>query len=79
MIPTATVLAVNLGWLVGNTLIVEKVFAIPGLGALMIDAVLERDFAVVQGLALIFGLLVVLVNLLADVFRASLDPRVQLS
>ena len=64
---------------VGNTLIVEKVFALPGLGALMIDAVLERDFAVVQGLALIFGLLVVLVNLLADVVRASLDPRVQLS
>lgn len=79
VIPTVTVLGVNLGWLVGNTLIVEKVFALPGLGALMIDAVLERDFAVVQGLALIFGLLVVLVNLLADVVRASLDPRVQLS
>ena len=45
----------------------------------MIDAVLERDFAVVQGLALIFGLLVVMVNLLADVVRASLDPRVELS
>ena len=79
VIPTVTVLGVNLGWLVGNTLIVEKVFALPGLGALMIDAVLERDFAVVQGMALIFGLLVVLVNLLADVVRASLDPRVQLS
>ena len=79
VIPTVTVLGVNLGWLVGNTLIVEKVFALPGLGALMIDAVLERDFPVVQGLALIFGLLVVLVNLLADVVRASLDPRVQLS
>ncbi len=79
VIPTVTVLGVNLGWLVGNTLIVEKVFALPGLGALMIDAVLERDFAVVQGLALIFGLLVVLVNLLADVVRASLDPRMQLS
>lgn len=79
VIPTVTVLGVNLGWLVGNTLIVEKVFALPGLGALMIDAALERDFAVVQGMALIFGLLVVLVNLLADVVRASLDPRVQLS
>jgi len=79
VIPTVTVLGVNLGWLVGNTLIVEKVFALPGLGALMIDAVLERDFAVVQGMALIFGLLVVLVNLLVDVVRASLDPRVQLS
>ena len=79
VIPTVTVLGVNLGWLVGNTLIVEKVFALPGLGALMIDAVLERDFAVVQGMALIFGLLVVLVNLLADVVRASLDPRVQLT
>ncbi len=79
VIPTVTVLGVNIGWLVSNTLIVEKVFAIPGLGALMIDAVLNRDFAVVQGLALVFGLLVVVVNLLVDVVRASLDPRIHLA
>jgi peptide/nickel transport system permease protein len=79
VIPTVTVLGVNIGWLVGNTLIVEKVFAIPGLGALMIDAVLERDFPVVQALALIFGILVVLVNLIADLVRAALDPRIKLA
>jgi peptide/nickel transport system permease protein len=79
VIPTVTVLGVNIGWLVGNTLIVEKVFAIPGLGALMIDAVLERDFPVVQALALIFGILVVIVNLLADLVRAALDPRIKLA
>jgi peptide/nickel transport system permease protein len=79
IIPTVTVLGVSIGWLVGNTLVVEKVFAIPGLGALMIDAVLERDFPVVQALALIFGLLVVLVNLVADLARAALDPRIKLA
>jgi peptide/nickel transport system permease protein len=78
IIPTVTVLAVNVGWLVGNTLIVEKVFALPGMGALMIDAVLERDFPVVQALALIFGIMVVLVNLTADLARAALDPRITL-
>ena len=79
VIPMVTVLGISVGWLVGNTLIVEQVFAIPGLGALMIDAVLERDFAVVQALALVFGFLVVIVNLIADMTRASLDPRVRLS
>lgn len=78
VIPTVTVLGVNIGWLVGNTLIVEKVFAIPGLGALMIDSVLARDFPVVQALALIFGILVVVVNLAADLLRAALDPRISL-
>lgn len=76
--PTITVLGVNIGWLIGNTLVIEKVFAIPGLGALMIDSVLARDFPVVQALALIFGLLVVLVSLSADLVRAALDPRVSL-
>lgn len=79
IIPAVTVLGVSIGWLVGNTLVVESVFALPGLGALMIDSVMGRDFAVVQSLALIFGLLVVAVNLLADVVRAWLDPRVELA
>lgn len=79
IIPAVTVLGVSIGWLVGNTLVVESVFALPGLGALMIDSVMGRDFAVVQSLALIFGLLVVIVNLVADVVRAWLDPRVELA
>jgi len=79
IIPTITVLGVNIGWLIGNTLIVEKIFAIPGIGALMVDAILERDFPIVQALALIFGVLVVLVNVLADVTRSLLDPRLKLT
>lgn len=79
VIPTVTVLGVNIGWLVGNTLIIEKVFAIPGLGALMVDSILERDFPTVQALTLIFGMFVVAVNLTTDLLRASLDPRVKLA
>jgi peptide/nickel transport system permease protein len=78
VIPMVTVLGLSVGWLVGNTLIVEKVFSIPGLGSLMIDSVLEQDFAVVQALALVFGLIVVAVNLVTDIVRAALDPRVKL-
>jgi peptide/nickel transport system permease protein len=79
IIPTVTVLGANLGWLVSNTVIVERVFAIPGLGSAMIDAILGRDFPVVQSLALIFCVLVVLVNVVADLVRSTLDPRHRLA
>ncbi len=78
MIPTVTVLGLNIGWLVGNTLIVEKVFALPGIGALMIDSILSRDFPVVQAIALVFAILVVLVSTTTDLARSLLDPRVRL-
>jgi peptide/nickel transport system permease protein len=78
VLPTLTVLGVRIGWLVGNTIIVEKVFAIPGLGSLMFDAIQDRDFPIVQALTLIFGLIVVLVDLLTDIARSALDPRVKL-
>jgi peptide/nickel transport system permease protein len=77
VIPAVTVLGINVGYLIGGTLIVEQVFAIPGIGSLMIGSILERDFPVVQGVALVFGVLVVLVNLLTDVAYAALDPRVR--
>jgi peptide/nickel transport system permease protein len=77
VIPAVTVLGINVGFLIGNTLIVEQVFAVPGVGSLMIGAILQRDFPVVQGVALVFGVLVVLVNLLTDVAYAALDPRVR--
>lgn len=75
--PTVVVLGLNIGWLVGNTLIVEKVFAIQGLGSLLIDSILSRDFPVVQGLALVIAVLVVVVNLLTDSTRGFLDPRLR--
>jgi peptide/nickel transport system permease protein len=77
VIPAVTVLGINVGYLIGGTLIVEQVFAVPGIGSLMIGAILQRDFPVVQGVALVFGVLVVLVNLLTDVAYAALDPRVR--
>jgi peptide/nickel transport system permease protein len=77
IIPAVTVLGINIGYLIGGTLIVEQVFAVPGIGSLMIGGILQRDFPVVQGVALVFGVLVVLVNLLTDVAYAALDPRVR--
>ena len=77
-IPAVSILGVNIGFLVGGTLVVENVFALPGLGTLMVQSILNRDFPVVQGIALIFALLVVLVYLLTDVAYALLDPRVRL-
>ncbi len=76
VIPAVTVLGINIGFLIGGTVIIENVFAIPGIGQLMIQSIFQRDFPVVQGVTLVFAVLVVLVNLLADMTYASLDPRV---
>ena len=76
VIPAVTVLAINLGYLVGATVVIEEVFAVPGIGQLMINSIFQRDFPVVQGVTLVFGVMVVLVNLLADLSYAALDPRV---
>jgi peptide/nickel transport system permease protein len=76
VIPAVTVLGINIGFLIGGTVIIENVFAIPGIGQLMITSIFQRDFPVVQGVTLVFAIMVVLVNLLADMTYASLDPRV---
>jgi peptide/nickel transport system permease protein len=78
IIPTIAVLGVSIGWLVGNTLVIERVFAIPGVGALMLDSIRVRDFPVVQGVTLVVGVIVVVVALLTDLAHARLDPRVRL-
>lgn len=79
VIPTVTVLGINIGFLVGGTLIIENVFAIPGIGSLMVAAIFNRDFPVVQGVTLVFGVMVVTVNILTDVAYALLDARVKFS
>ena len=76
VIPAVTVLGINIGFLIGGTVVVESVFALPGVGQLMINSIFQRDFPVVQGVTLVFAVLVVLVNLLADMAYAALDPRV---
>jgi peptide/nickel transport system permease protein len=78
-ISSITVLGVNIAYLVGSTLVVEKVFALNGIGFLMITAIFNRDFPVVQGVTLVFAVMVVIVNLLTDMAHAALDPRVRLS
>lgn len=79
LIPTVTLLGLSIGRLMGGTVITEKVFALPGQGALLIDAITARDFPVVQSATLIFAFMVILVNLATDVVYSFLDPRIQLA
>jgi peptide/nickel transport system permease protein len=77
VIPTVTVLGVNISFLVGGTVVVEKIFALPGIGNLMLGAILARDFPVVQAVTLVFAVMVVIVNLVTDLLYSVLDPRVR--
>lgn len=77
MIPVITVVGVQFGVLLGGAVIVETVFAWPGVGRLLIDAVSARDFPLVQGIMLFISISFVLVNLLADVVYAYVDPRIR--
>jgi len=78
-VSSVTVLGVNVAYLVGSTLVVERVFALPGIGTLMLDSIFNRDFAVVQAVTLVFAVMVVAINLMTDLAHAALDPRVELS
>ncbi|WP_216320489.1 ABC transporter permease [Deinococcus aestuarii] len=77
MISTVTLLGLNIGALIGGAVITESVFAIPGVGRLMVDAIFGRDYPVIQGLTLMFAVLVSLVFLMTDLVHARLDPRAQ--
>jgi peptide/nickel transport system permease protein len=78
-VSSVTVLGVNIAYLTGTTLVVERVFSLPGIGQQMINSILGRDFPTVQGITLTFAIMVVVVNLLTDLTHAALDPRVKLS
>lgn len=76
MIPVITVIGINFGALLGGTIITEQVFAINGIGRLMIDAIAARDFPVVQGTVLLVATIFVVVNLIVDIIYAKVDPRI---
>lgn len=76
LLPTLTVLAVNVSWLVSGAVVVESVFALPGLGSLLIRSVGYRDYPLIQGLALVFAVIVVVINLIADLSYGLIDRRV---
>lgn len=76
LIPVVTVTGLQFGFLLGGTVVIESVFAWPGIGRLLVDAVNARDYPVVQTLMLLFALQFVTVNLVVDLLYAVLDPRV---
>ncbi|OLD75992.1 MAG: peptide ABC transporter [Candidatus Rokubacteria bacterium 13_1_20CM_4_70_14] len=78
LISVVTVVGLQLGGLLGNTIITETLFALPGVGRLMIDAIFSRDFFVVQGVILFLAVGYVLSNLLVDALYSYLDPRIRL-
>jgi len=76
VLAVVAVYGVNLAYLISGTVLVENVFSLPGLGQLLVNSVSDRDYPVVQGVALLFAVLIVAINLLTDITQASLDPRV---
>lgn len=77
MIPIITVVGLQFGLLLGGAVLTETVFAWPGLGRLIVDSILARDYPVIQGAILIFGLLYIMVNLAVDMIYALVDPRIR--
>ncbi|WP_129673005.1 ABC transporter permease [Candidatus Chloroploca sp. Khr17] len=76
LIPVVVLLTLSLPWLLGGAVIVETIFAWPGVGRLMYQALMQKDFPVVQGILLIIAISTVLANLLGDILTALLDPRI---
>ncbi len=78
LIPTVTMIGLQLGFLIGGAVVVETVFAWPGIGLLVVDSIFARDYPVVQGVVLVIAVMVVVVNLAVDVVYTILDPRIRL-
>ena len=76
-VPIVTVIGIGIALLIGGSIVTESVFAIPGLGRLTIDAILRRDYPVIQGIVLLFSFVYVLVNLMVDVIYTLVDPRIR--
>jgi peptide/nickel transport system permease protein len=76
-VPIVTVIGIGIALLIGGAVVTETVFAIPGVGRLTVDAILRRDYPVIQGIVLLFSLVYVLINLLIDLLYTVLDPRIR--
>jgi len=79
LIPVVTVLGLQLAWLLGGAVIIEQVFAWPGMGRLMLQAIYARDNSVVQAALLVSSLVIVFSNLIVDLLYSVLDPRIRYS
>jgi len=78
LIPVVTLSGIQLGYLLGGTIVIENMFALPGMGRLLLQVVNERDYPVVQGIVLFIGILIVLLNIVVDIIYTLIDPRVEL-
>ena len=78
LLPTINLVTINFASLLGGTIIIEEIFAIPGIGRLLINAVEIRDFPVIQGVTLIVGLIYILSSIIADIISMFTDPRIKL-
>jgi len=77
IISSVSILGLQIAWLISGTVVVETVFGLPGVGALMVNSIYRRDFPVVQGITFLLALAVILTNLGTDIVRSLLDPRVR--
>ena len=76
-IPVMTIIGVGIALLISGAIVTETVFALPGIGRLTVDAILRRDYPIIQGVILIFSAIYVLVNLLVDLSYMLFDPRIR--
>ena len=79
MIPIITLMGLRLGWIIGGSVALEIIFSIPGIGRLMVDSILARDYPVVQGAMLVLTSSIIVANILADALYAIVDPRIRYS
>jgi peptide/nickel transport system permease protein len=79
MLPVITLLGLQLGTLLGGTIILESIYALPGLGTLLLSSVTLKDYPQIQGIVLFFAIVVVMLNLLVDLSYGWFDPRVRYS
>lgn len=77
LIPLVTVLGNQIGYLIGGTVVIESIFSLPGMGVLVLDALRQRDYPLIQGSILLIAVVVAIINLVTDLVYSILDPRIQ--
>jgi peptide/nickel transport system permease protein len=78
LVPIVTVIGVQTGGLLSGAVLTETIFSLPGVGTRMVDAILSRDYPVIQGMVVVVAFIFVLTNLIVDISYAYLDPRIRM-
>jgi peptide/nickel transport system permease protein len=79
LIPVVTILGIQLAQVFSGTVIIESIFGLPGMGRFLFDAIVQRDYPVIQGINLLVVSIIVIMNLIVDLLYAVLDPRIRYS